>query len=361
MKILGIETSADDTGVALIEASGKFGTDFSFEILANVVDSQSDLHAKYGGIYPNLAKNKHKENLPRLLQQVLGGPDAPQIDAIAVTHGPGLEPCLWTGINFAQELSKKWNIPVVPVNHMEGHIIISALTSGNDAISNFKFQISNEIQFPMLSLLISGGHTELILSREWMRYEYIGRTRDDAVGEAFDKVARMLGLPYPGGPHISRLALEARSSKLEAHFKLPRPMIHEKNFDFSFSGLKTSVLRMVEAHSPLSDELKRQIAREFEDTAADVLISKTMRAAEEHGAKSIVIGGGVSANKHIRARFAEECEKAGILLLIPPQEFSTDNALMIALAGYFRAQRKEFPDAHSLSANGALKLDNTGN
>ena len=352
MRVLGIETSADDTGIALIEAEGKFGPDFKFKILANGVSSQK-IHAEYGGIYPNLAKREHGRNLPLVLEKVLKESsgttkDMPPADVIAVTYGPGLEPCLWTGITFAQELSKKWNVPIVPVNHMEGHILISMMENGRIA----------DFEFPAIALLISGGHTELIHMKEFGTYKYIGRTRDDAVGEAFDKVARLLGFPYPGGPYISQLANDTQQcDEATPHrIHLPRPMIHENNFDFSFAGLKTAVLRLVEKHQPLSEEMKKTIAREFEDAVTDVLVYKTLRAVEECGASTVIMGGGVSANKHIRNELNQKLRAVGCQLLVCPPELSTDNGLMIALAGYFHALKKEFTDLASLKADGNLSL-----
>lgn len=356
MKVLGIETSADDTGIALIEADGTFGDNFSMEILADGISSQS-IHTQYGGIFPAMAKKEHAKNLPILFENVLGSVEKAPADMIAVTVGPGLEPCLWTGITFAQELVKKWNVPVVATNHMEGHILISLLR--NEGAESYQL---SAVSWPALVLLISGGHTELVLMKEFQSYVYVGRTRDDAVGEAFDKVARMLGLPYPGGPHISRLAEEARDSKLEAPFKLPRPMIDSGDFDFSFAGLKTAVLRLVEAHppagGPLSDDFKKQIAREFENAAAEVLVGKTLRAVEEYGAQTIIVGGGVSANTHIKHRLAEALGADGTKLFISAPEFATDNAIMIALAGYFHALKKEFTDSETLRAEPDLTLSN---
>ena len=356
MKILGIETSADDTGIALIEAEGTFGADFNFKILANEVNSQK-IHAEYGGIYPNLAKNEHAKNLPLLLEKVLGsGKERPAIDAIAVTVGPGLEPCLWTGINFAQELSKKWDIPIVPVNHMEGHILISMMEIRPPSLDKLA-----TFEFPALALLVSGGHTELILMKKFGAYEYLGRTRDDAVGEAFDKVARLLDLPYPGGPEISRIAESARSQKLKADFTLPRPMMHEDNYEFSFSGLKTALQRLGAVNQPRPLD-KEKIAREFEDAVTDILVYKTLRAVEEYGASAVVLGGGVSANKHIRGELRSKLLASSCKLLVCPAEYSTDNGLMIALAGYFHlpaqagALKKEFVEPEKLTANGNLKL-----
>ncbi|OGG59878.1 hypothetical protein A2765_04835 [Candidatus Kaiserbacteria bacterium RIFCSPHIGHO2_01_FULL_56_24] len=391
MRILAIETSCDETGVCIIEAEGAFGAGFSYTILGNALLSQTETHAPYGGVFPNLARREHEKNLVPLLEKALSeaglycqgdtltvdvekilerepelrrqlilfltSNGKPDVDAIAVTHGPGLEPALWVGVNFAKALAAAWQLPIVPVNHMEGHIVLSAIMGGqeniNDQVPNIK-----PFRFPLLSLLISGGHTELVLSKEWMEYELIGQTRDDAVGEAFDKVARLLDLPYPGGPEISRLANKAREYQGVTLISLPRPMIDTDDYDFSFSGLKTAVRRLVEANQPLNDTLKMEIAREFEDAAADVLIAKTMRAIEEFGAQAILVGGGVSANEHIRTQLASSIKDYGLgtKLLIPPPELATDNALMIALAGYFRAQKKEFAEPETIRANGNLKL-----
>ncbi len=383
MRILAIETSCDETAIALIEATGEFGKDFSFTTLGNSVLSQAEAHEQYGGVFPNVAKREHGRNLTPVLGEVfrqaglldtppsnpeekivelktllerehdlytylsafLRGVGKPPIDAIAVTIGPGLEPALWVGINFARALSSAWRIPVVPVNHMEGHIVISALLGGNKTVT-----------FPLLSLLISGGHTEIVLSETWMEYRLLGQTRDDAVGEAFDKVARLMGLKYPGGPEISRLAEEARATGVRAAVTLPRPMIDSDNYDFSFSGLKTAVRREVEAHQPLTDDFRKALALEFENAAADVLVTKLMRAIEEFNAETVLSGGGVSANIHIRRELASKLETTGCQLLIPPPELATDNALMIALAGYFRASKNEYAELASLTAQGNLRL-----
>ena len=389
MRVLGIETSCDETAVCLLEAEGDFGTGFQFKVLGNALLSQIEVHREYGGVFPNLAKREHQKNLVPVMEAALKqaglliasghAPDVsqeksngvekileretelfahlslfltqhkkPNIDCVAVTAGPGLEPALWVGINFAKALSLAWDVPIVAVNHMEGHIIISAVQKNTVA----------SIEFPLLSLLISGGHTELVLSKKWMTYELIGETQDDAVGEAFDKVARVLGLSYPGGPEISRLAEKAREENSPRLFELPRPMMHTDTFDFSFSGLKTAVRRIVEKESPLSDHAKCQLAREFEDAAAEVLIAKTIRAADERGAKTVLIGGGVSANNHIRKELTKALHGASpyVKLLIPSPELATDNAIMIAIAGYFYALKKNFVDPKTLVANGNLRL-----
>jgi N6-L-threonylcarbamoyladenine synthase len=411
MKILGIETSCDETAVCIIEAEGTFAEHFSFKILGNALYSQVAIHAPYGGVFPNLAKREHARNLvplmtqalkqsgqctenslqeesnttvdcqlsttnlkdilerePELLEQLevfLDSYARPDIDCVAVTAGPGLEPALWVGVNFARVLSMVWGIPLVAVNHMEGHVVMSMIDS-NQFTENSLQKESNStvdcrlstVNFPLLSLLISGGHTELVLSREWMQYERIGETRDDAVGEAFDKVARLLGLPYPGGPEVSRLALKARSSKLEATFHFTPPMLHSDDFDFSFSGIKTEVRRYIELHPIQSEDDKMNIARAFEDAVTEVLVKKTLQAVEEYDVQTVVVGGGVSANTYIREQLDSFCKLSTIncKLLFPPAELATDNAIMIALAGYFRATKNEFSDPATLQADGNWRL-----
>jgi len=312
MKILAIETSCDETGIAIVEAM-KTGESFSFTVLKNALLSQAQLHAEYGGVYPNLAKREHQKNLPILFEQFKDE----KVDAIAVTQGPGLEPALWTGIEFAKTVAKERSLPLIPVNHMEGHLISSLAQDG---------KLEN-IQLPVLALLISGGHTEFVVMKSWFEYEKIGETLDDAVGEAFDKVARMLNLPYPGGPHISKLAEEHRRKEAEsakgprvsrigseplgpdhlsatAPFRLPRPMIGTNTCDVSFSGLKTAALYALKGKE-LSDDEKAAFAEEFEDTVADVFIAKTRRALEATGAQTFVIGGGVAANTFLRQKLQD--------------------------------------------------------
>ncbi len=278
--------------------------------------------------------------------------EPPAIDVIAVTAGPGLEPALWVGINFAKALALLWNKPLIAVNHMEGHILSALASSQGDTLR------INDVELPVLALLISGGHTELVLMKEWLHYKLIGQTRDDAVGEAFDKVARMLELPYPGGPEISRLAESLRSSLggETAKFVLPRPMIDSNTCDFSFAGLKTAVLYLLRDHPDITEEEKTHMALEFENAVAEVLWKKTSRALEDTGAQTLVIGGGVSANTHLRRVFTEKIksEHSNVTLRIPSASLTTDNAIMIALAGFYRAQRKEF--AADVVANGNLSL-----
>jgi len=386
MKVLAIETSCDETAISIVEGMGDEAA-AEFRVLGNALLSQIDIHQEYGGVFPALAKREHAKNLVPLLEAALEEaellhedkqviPDevrtqiiqllerepgleaaffefleeceVPDIDAIAVTAGPGLEPALWVGINFARALSLLWQKPLVAVNHMEGHILsaLAERTEGGLAIK--------DVESPVLALLISGGHTELVLMKDWLSYELIGQTRDDAVGEAFDKVARMLGLPYPGGPEISKLAEDARMRGGENPISLPRPMLDSNSCDFSFAGLKTAVLYLLK-NNPEAD--KQHIAHEFENAVAEVLLKKTKRAIEESGARTVVIGGGVSANAHIRRVFKEKLG-GEVSMRIPSADLTTDNAIMIALAGFYRAQKQDFADVSALKADGNLSLAN---
>lgn len=390
MKILSIETSCDETAISIVEVSGT-AEQPAFRILSNVLWSQIDTHKEFGGVYPNLAKREHAKNLPSIFienlktaglfiqKEVAGGVDPetetkvrellsregnlgeevlkianeiekPDIDHIAVTTGPGLEPALWVGINFAKALGTLWNIPVVPVNHMEGHVLSVFIRADEHGAQTLD---TSAIRFPVLSLLISGGHTELVVMRDWRSYEKIGATKDDAVGEAFDKTARLLGLPYPGGPKISELAREG-NSRLD--FKLPRPMIATEDFDFSFSGLKTSVLYLVKKLGELSDQDKKDVAREFEQAVVDVIVKKTECALSATNAETLIVGGGVSANTAIRTGLTNMLAEQfpNVTLHLPDQHLSTDNSLMIALAGYFSVVGKK--SEHELVADSNWSL-----
>jgi N6-L-threonylcarbamoyladenine synthase len=382
MKILSIETSCDETGISILEAKGGV-TSPSFKVLGDNVASQIDVHIPYGGVFPALAKREHIKNLPIVLEKTLKEAkllnDKKPVDLIAVTCGPGLEPALWTGIVFAKELSKKWKVPVIPVNHMEGHILsVFGKNKGGFKITKTKN--------PTLSLLVSGGHTELVLVNKWMDYKIIGQTLDDAVGEAFDKVARMLGLPYPGGPQISKLAEELRgkaqgnqtfqgrifSTKKSAQssdrrpaetpqslfpIALPRPMLYSKNFDFSFSGLKTAVLYLIRKIGPLDEKTKAEIALEFENAAIESLTHKTKKAIEKYKINTIIVAGGVAANKHLRNEMKKITGKK-VKLFFPEQALSTDNSLMIGITGYLNyiKNKKKVPRLSSIKAAGNLRL-----
>jgi len=390
MKILAIETSCDETAISILECTGDEHA-ATFNVLGNALLSQIDIHREFGGVFPAVAKREHAKNLvpvlaasleeaellhedrqvlpddirteigtlltrePELAEALfafLDEAEVPDIDAIAVTHGPGLEPALWVGVNLARALAMVWKKPLIGVNHMEGHLL-SALTTPNE---DGTFEI-RDVTLPVLGLLISGGHTELVSMDEWLSYRLIGQTKDDAVGEAFDKVARMLALPYPGGPEISKLAEAARLRGNETLPTLPRPMMRDTTCDFSFSGLKTAVLYMVKDRV-LSAIEKEELAHAFEDAVSDVLFLKASRALQETSAKTLVLGGGVSANTHIRRVFTEKIaiEHPDVSLRIPEARFTTDNAIMIAIAGYYRALKKEYTRPDEMRANGNLSL-----
>ena len=358
MKILSIETSCDETGITILEAKenkSENSKSVSFEILADSLASQIKIHAPYGGVFPALAKREHIKNLPILLEKTLKKAKVTleKIDLIAVTSGPGLEPALWTGIVFAKELSKKWNIPVIPVNHMEGHIF-SIFADAQ------KFEIAldgkEKIKFPALALLVSGGHTELILIKDFLKYEKIGETLDDAAGEAFDKVARMLSLPYPGGPEISKLAELGRKKEITYDFTLPRPMLYSKNFDFSFSGLKTAVLYLTKKIGKLNEKTKTAIALEFENAVIETLVHKTKKAVEKYNIQTLLVAGGVASNKYLRKEIKKTFKKQEIFF--PNKKLSTDNSVMIGIAGYFRFLDKKgkTKKASNIKAEGNLEL-----
>lgn len=377
MKILSIETSCDETGVSILEVKGGKKNPI-FRVLANNLNSQIQIHTQYGGVFPALAKREHQKNLPILLEKTLHDAKLKKVDLIVVTSGPGLEPALWTGIVFAKDLSEKWHVPVMPVNHMEGHMLS---VFGNNK-GTFKIP---KIEFPALALLVSGGHTELVLAKGWRKYKIIGETLDDAAGEAFDKVARMMGLPYPGGPEISKLATKARSESVYlrslgkrdgavqrkflaenfradqmhalAPYSLPRPMLHSKNFDFSFSGLKTAVLYLIRRIEPLNDEKRKQIALEFENAVVETLVHKTKKAQEKFKTKTLIVAGGVSGNKHLQKEIKKTVEyKKNVLF--PSQALSTDNSVMIGIAGYFKflENNKKGVNPSKIKANGSLRL-----
>lgn len=370
MLILSIETSCDETAISLVEATGEF-PHATYTIHGNALWSQIDIHREYGGVFPMLAKREHIVTVVPMLEKALreSGIEANDytpaltnqqeeeirsvlarerelgdqlltfhrehgayaIDLIAVTSGPGLEPALWVGVNFARALALLWNTPIVPVNHMEGHVLSSVFDIERD-------DMLSDIPFPTISLLISGGHTELILMSDWGKYEKIGQTRDDAVGEAYDKVARMLGLQYPGGPEIAKRAEKARKEKLPEFIKLPTPMLHSGDLDFSFSGLKTAVRYAVQ-NKQLTETDVCAIARDFEDAVTTVLLKKSLTAAEKYGAQTLIVGGGVSANQHLRRMFEAKflTEHPGITVYFPQTKLATDNSIMIALAGHARA------------------------
>lgn len=420
MNILAIETSCDETAIAIIKISGP-KTRPSIKILSNIVASQIKLHAKFGGVVPNLAKREHQRNLtpvllaalreanlsnsknapspkplsvsdkkrsvakaierqrqksksqfkiqnninkilerePELLKRFLKhilSLEVPEIDAIAVTIGPGLAPALWVGVNFARALVCLWQKPLIPVNHMEGHFFSALLEQKGPDDSKLKISALN---FPALALLVSGGHTELVLTKRIGKYKIVGETLDDAAGEAFDKAARLLGLPYPGGPAIS--ALTERKIRISVpkipEIKLPRPMLNSKDYNFSFSGLKTAVFYLVRdlTKNYSMEKIRPVVAKEFQKAVIDVLVTKTIRAAIKYKINTVLLGGGVAANKLLRKTLAEKIKKNLPLTTcrLPLTSITGDNALMIGLAAYFTGEKKGW---RTIKANANMRL-----
>ena len=326
MKVLGIETSCDETAAAVVEDGTR--------ILSNEVSSQVEIHARYGGIVPEVASRQHILAIIPVIEQAMteartGWSD---IDGIAVTAGPGLAGSLLIGVNTAKAISMSRNIPLTGVNHLEGHIY-----------ANWISQNSTVPEFPLLALIVSGGHSDLVLMKGHGNYKLIGRTRDDAAGEAFDKAARILGLGYPGGPAIQKAAESGTPS-----IDLPRSWIRGTS-DFSFSGIKTALLRMEENNLI---ENKMDAAASFQEAIAEVLVTKTIDAAEEHGVKQIILAGGVAANRPLRERLVRQ---SILPVLIPEIGLCTDNAAMIAACGFFRFKAGKI-DGLSLDVSPGLKL-----
>lgn len=308
--IMGIETSCDETAVAIIK-NGR-------EIVANVVASQIESHKRFGGVVPEIASRHHVEQITIVTEEALRQANVTfaEIDAIAVTEGPGLVGALLIGVNAAKALAFAQNKPLVPVHHIAGHIYANRLVT--------------EMKFPLLSLVVSGGHTELVYMKEHGHFEVIGETRDDAAGEAYDKVARTLNMPYPGGPHIDRLA---QSGNPTIH--LPRAWLEEGSYDFSFSGLKSAVINTVHNAEQRGEVIAPEdLAASFQDSVIEVLVTKTKKAVAEYGVEQVLVAGGVAANKGLRNALEKAfSNKPGIELVIPPLSLCTDNAAMIAAAG----------------------------
>lgn len=380
MKILGIETSCDETAIAIIESKND-----NHRVLVNLVSSQIKIHSPFGGIVPSLAAREHQKNLipilikalkenkmlkfnfvkPKIEREIKNifekqpilfknflkyglNVKTPEIDLIAVTSGPGLEIALWSGINLAKVLSILWQKPIIDVNHLEGHIY-------SNWLEQFK-NLNPKKVFPALNLIVSGGHTQLVLQIDHGKYKLIGETLDDAAGEAFDKVARMLGLPYPGGPEISKLAKNGDQNA----FQFPRPMINQKNYNFSFSGLKTAVFYLLKKLNINNNlKLKADIASSFQKAIIDVLVKKTIKAAKEFDVRSVLLSGGVSANELLRQNLKNEVEKLGIYCHQPNLNYTQDNASMIAICGYYKYKYgKGDKTLINLTAKPNLKIKN---
>jgi len=315
MLILGIETSCDETAVAVVEDGRR--------IRSNVVSSQVELHAEYGGVVPELASRQHVQALIPVLDEALerAGCGLDEIAALAVTYGPGLAGALLVGLNFAKALAYARSIPLVPVNHLEGHIYAAWLDREESP------------RFPLLALIVSGGHSDVVLMEDHGQYRRLGETVDDAAGEAFDKVARVLGLGFPGGPAIDRLASAAAGAPA---LRLPRARL-ERPYDFSFSGLKTRVQRIARGEEGEPPD-RAELAAAFQESVVDSLVTKAVQAAEEHGVSDIVLSGGVAANSLLRKVLAE---RSPVPVIIPPPALCTDNGAMIAAVGWQRLQAGE--------------------
>lgn len=308
--ILAVETSCDETAASVIRNG--------HEILSNVVVSQIDSHKRFGGVVPEVASRHHVEAITYVIDQALKEAELKpsELTAVAVTEGPGLIGALLIGINAAKTFAFVHDLPLIPVHHIAGHI--------------YAAQLEKPLEFPLISLVISGGHTELIYMKDHMSFEIIGETRDDAVGEAFDKVARVIDLPYPGGPHIDKLAQTGQDT-----FNFPRGLMKEKTFDFSFSGLKSAVINKLHNYRQKGEEInKNDVAASFQASVTDVLTAKTLQALKQYDVNHLIIAGGVAGNSEIRRRFKILCEEENINLQIPELKFCTDNAAMIGAAAY---------------------------
>ncbi|HJV45463.1 MAG TPA: tRNA (adenosine(37)-N6)-threonylcarbamoyltransferase complex transferase subunit TsaD [Bacillota bacterium] len=316
--ILGIETSCDETSVAVIR-DGK-------EIISNVISSQIEIHKRYGGVVPEVASRKHLEGITVILREALEKANITldDVSAIAVTYGPGLVGALLIGVSAAKSIAFAKGIPLIAVHHIAGHIYANRLVK--------------DLEFPLIALVVSGGHTELVYMKEHGSFEILGQTRDDAAGEAYDKVARSLSLPYPGGPHIDRLAHEGNPS-----ISLPRSWLEQGSYDFSFSGLKSAVLNVLHNAEQRGEKVDpADLAASFQASVVEVLVEKAFRAVKEYGVKQLILAGGVAANQGLRTELTKRSEKQGIDLIIPPITLCTDNAAMIAAAGYIKYKKGEF-------------------
>lgn len=335
MLVLGIESSCDETGIALYDTEQG--------LLAHALHSQVEMHAEYGGVVPELASRDHIRRVLPLTEATLkqANKRLQDIDAIAYTQGPGLSGALLVGTSFAEALAFSLNIPTIQVHHLEGHLLAPLLEE-------------NPPEFPFVALLVSGGHSQLMRVDGIGEYELLGDTLDDAAGEAFDKTAKLLGLGYPGGPALSKLAQRGN-----ARFKLPRPLLNSGDLNFSFSGLKTSVLTLVSQHQPLDESTKADIAWEFQESVTEVLTTKCMHALRDTELESLIVSGGVGANARLRERLNQATKRRGCKVSYPRLEFCTDNGAMIAFAGAMRllASHSQRVQGHSFSVRPRWNLN----
>lgn len=329
MLVLGVESSCDETSVAIVK-DGK-------EVLANVINSQIKIHERFGGVVPEVASRHHVYQVSMVFEEAfkVAGVKPEDIDLVSVTEGPGLIGSLLVGVNAAKTFCLMYNKPLIGVHHLAGHIYANA--------------IEHEMKFPCIALLVSGGNTELILMRDHFDFQIMGETLDDAVGEAYDKVARVVGLPYPGGPHVDKLAHEGEDT-----YHLPRVYLEADSYDFSFSGLKSAVINLAHNASQRNEEINaKNLCASFQDSVTEVLVNKTFRLAKEKGVEQIIVAGGVSANKGLKERFMRE--NPGFEICIPSIKYCTDNAAMIAVGGYY--QYLKFGATGDLRLNAKASLD----
>lgn len=340
MKILAIETSCDDTSSSVVENGNK--------ILSNVISSQIPIHAKYNGVVPELASREHIKNVNIVVEQALQQANisfdnfSEKIDYITCTYGPGLAGSLLVGVMTAKTLSYIYQKPLIPINHIEGHIFSAAIEN-------------KDLKPPFLSVVISGGHTELVIVKDYGKYKFLGGTRDDACGEAFDKAAKILGLPYPGGPIIDKLSKQG--NKEAVHFT--RPMM-KGTWDFSFSGIKTAVLNYSKKVDIKNQQIINDICASFQQAVAETVVTKSIEAAKKYGIKSLALGGGVSCNSLIRDMFKQQGKKNKINIFLPSPIFGTDNAAMVAHVAYHKALKKKYtyPNKQVVSIKPSLELEN---
>ena len=332
MLVLGIESSCDETSVAIVR-DGK-------EVLANVINSQIKIHEKFGGVVPEVASRHHVYQISMVFEEAfkVANVKPMDIDLVAVTEGPGLIGSLLIGVNAAKTFAMMYHKPLIGVNHLAGHIYANS--------------IEHEMKFPCVALLVSGGNTELIYMKDHFEFEIVGETLDDAVGEAYDKVARVVGLPYPGGPHVDRLAHEGCDT-----YHLPRVYLEEGSYNFSFSGLKSAVINLAHNQRQRNEEIRvNDLCASFQDSVTEVLVRKTLKLAEKRNCKVIIVAGGVSANKGLKERFMAEAPK-DIEVCIPSIKYCTDNAAMIACAGYFQYMKNPKLSDLRLNAKANLELE----
>ncbi len=334
LTILGVESTCDETACSIVR-NGR-------DLVASVISSQIEIHKPYGGVVPEIASRKHVENIIPVLDECFtqAGTSLDQIDGVAVSYGPGLVGALLTGISVAKAIAWSLDIPLLGVNHIEGHIFANFLTH-------------KDLQPPFLALIVSGGHSHIVYVKDYLKYEIIGKTRDDAAGEAFDKTARVLGLGYPGGPLIDKMAKEGNDTA----FDFPKTKFSDNPYDFSFSGIKTAVINQINSMKMKGQSYRvEDVAASFQKAVVDVLVRNTIEAAKEIGMKTVCLAGGVSANSLLRKTMEEEGQKSGIQVYYPDLVYCTDNAAMVAATGYYYYMNEKFSDL-TLNAVPNLRID----